>query len=144
VYGQFVDTDVILRLITGDDPVQQAAAEALFQQVVDGASMLRAPDTAIADAVFVLVSPRVYSLPRALVRDKLLYLLGLSGFKVHNRRLLMRALDLFVLFNIDFGDAMIVAAMERRGATDLYSCDHDFDRVPGIHRREPEPPVTAP
>jgi predicted nucleic acid-binding protein len=140
---QFVDTDVILRLITGDNPVKQAAAEALFQQVVDGTITLRAPDTVIADAVFVLVSPRVYALPRALVRDKLLYLLGLSGFKVHNRRLLMRALDVFVLFNIDFGDAMIIAAMERRSAADLYSYDHDFDRVPGIHRREPEPPVTA-
>lgn len=34
--GDFVDTDVILRLIAGDDPVKQAAVEALFQRVEDG------------------------------------------------------------------------------------------------------------
>ena len=69
--------------------------------------------------------------------SKLGYLLRLAGFVVHNRRLLLRALDIFAAINIDFGDAIIVATMERRGATVVYSFDRDFDRVGGIRRREP-------
>lgn len=134
--GTFVDTDVLLRLITGDDPRKQAAARMLFQQVEAGTLTLRAPDTVITDAVFVLTSPRVYALPREFVRDQLAHLIRLQHFQVHNRRLL-RALAIFASVNIDFGDAMIVATMERRGATVLYSYDRDFNRIPGIERREP-------
>jgi predicted nucleic acid-binding protein len=135
--GEFVDTDVVIRLITGDDPVKQAAAESLFAQVETGAITLRAPDTVIADAVFVLSSTRLYALPRPLVRDKIAHLVSLPAFLVHNRRLLLRALDIFATTNLDFGDAMIVATMERRGAGIVYSYDRDFDRMPGIVRREP-------
>lgn len=71
------------------------------------------------------------------MRDQLGFLLRLPHFKVHNRRLLIRALDIFAATSLDFGDAMLVATMERRGATDLYSYDRDVDRVPGTARREP-------
>lgn len=59
----FVDTDVIIRLLTGDDPVKQAQAASLFEQVEQGKLSLAAPDTVIADAVFVLASPRLYHVP---------------------------------------------------------------------------------
>jgi hypothetical protein len=49
--GAFVDTNVFIRLTTGDDPVKQAAGEALFQQVEESTRTLRTPDTVIADAV---------------------------------------------------------------------------------------------
>jgi hypothetical protein len=59
----FVDTDVIIRLLTGDDLRKQAQAAVLFQQVRDRALTLEAPTTVIADAVFVLASPRLYRQP---------------------------------------------------------------------------------
>src|SRR5438876_481940 len=108
----FLDTDIIIRFVTGDDPVKQAAAERLFRNVELGMITLRAPDTVIADAVFVLSSPRLYHLPRERVRTELATLLAFPNFKVHNRRLLRRALDIWAAFNLDFGDAMIVATME--------------------------------
>jgi predicted nucleic acid-binding protein len=49
-----VDTDVIVRLVAGDDLAKQAAAAAPFQRVEEGAVTLAAPETVIADAVFVL------------------------------------------------------------------------------------------
>ncbi|MBI2761959.1 MAG: PIN domain-containing protein [Chloroflexi bacterium] len=133
----FVDTDVIVRLITGDDPVKQTAAEALFRQVANGSLTLRAPDTVIADAVYVLSSPNLYRRNRSRVRDQLGYLLRLPNFKVHNKRLLLRALDIFAGTNLDFGDAMLVVTMRRRGSADLYSYDHDFDHIAGVQRLEP-------
>lgn len=133
----FIDTDVFIRFITGDDPVKQAAAAALFRAVEAGTQTLRAPDTVIADAVFVLSSKRVYNLPRAQIRTELTTLVRLPLFKIHNRRLLLHALDIYGATNLDFGDAMIVATMERRGDTDLFAYDHDYDRLPRIVRREP-------
>ncbi len=53
----FVDTDVIIRLLSGDDVVKQQAARDLFEAVEAGSLTIRTPDTAIADAVFVLSSP---------------------------------------------------------------------------------------
>lgn len=58
----YIDTDVIIRLLTGDDPQKQTAAKALFEQVERGTLTIAAPDTVIADAVFVLSSPRLYHL----------------------------------------------------------------------------------
>jgi predicted nucleic acid-binding protein len=133
----FVDTDILIRLITGDDPAKQVAAQRLFHRVRDGTEMLRAPDTVIADAVYVLSSKRLYAFSRAKVRGDLAALLRLPNFKVHNRRILLRALDIYAMKTLDFGDAMTIAMMERRGASDLYAYDRDFDRIHGINRKEP-------
>jgi predicted nucleic acid-binding protein len=133
----FVDTDVIVRYITGDDAAKQRAAAALFRRVATGTDTLRAPDTVVADAVFVLSSPKLYALPRTRIRTELVTLLQYPQFKVHNRRLLLRALDIYAGTNLDFGDAMITATMERRGDHELYSYDRGFDRLSNIHRREP-------
>ena len=133
----FGDTDIIVRLLTGDDPAKQVAAGALFQQVADGTLTIAAPVTVIADAVFVLASPRLYRLPRAQVRELLVPLVRLPHFRVRDRRSVLRALDLYATTNLDFGDAFIVATMEQHGARDLYSYDTHFDRIPGIVRRTP-------
>jgi predicted nucleic acid-binding protein len=65
--ASYVDTDVIIRLVTGDDAAKQAAARTLFRTVEQGQLTIAAPYTVIADAVFVLSSPRTYRLPRAQV-----------------------------------------------------------------------------
>lgn len=133
----FVDTHVIIRLLTGDDPVVQARAASLFSRVEAGALDVAAPDTVIADAVFVLSSPRLYRLTRAVIRDLLSALVRLPGFHVQNRQSVLDALRLYGASNLDFGDAMIAAAMQRVGERTLYSYDRRFDRLGGVERREP-------
>jgi predicted nucleic acid-binding protein len=138
VADAFVDTDVIVRLIAKDDPAKAAAAAVLFARVEIGELRAAAPGSVVHDAVYVLGSPRLYALPRAEIRAALGALLGLPGFVVADRAVLLRALDVFVARRrLDFGDAMIVAAMAEAGATELYSYDQGFDRVPGIERRPP-------
>lgn len=138
--GACLDTDVLIRLLTGDDPQKQAAAAVLLNQVEAGALTLDAPDTVIADAVYVLSSPRLYALPRTEVRELLVPLVRLPGFRVRQRRLVLRALDLYAAVTIDFGDAMVAATMEQSHASVLYSYDRDFDRLAGITRVEPQAP----
>jgi len=133
----FVDTDVIIRLLANDDLNKQAAAAALFQKVKEGQLQVAAPDTVIADAVYVLASARLYRLPRQTVRQLLAPLVQLPGFKIRNRRAVLRALDLYASANIDFGDALIVASMEQAGSQIVYSYDRDFERLKGITRQAP-------
>jgi predicted nucleic acid-binding protein len=128
----FIDTDVIIRLLTRDDLEKQAAAAALFEQVEQGVLQVAAPVTVIADAVYVLGSPRLYDLPRAEVRQLLTALVRLPGFRIHDRRAVLRALDLYASMNIEFGDAFIVASMERVSSEVVYSYDTDFDSIEGI------------
>ena len=133
----FIDTDVIIRFLTGDDPEKQAAATALFEQVEQGLLTIQAPDTVIADAVYVLSSPRLYHIVRSDIQEMLAVLVRLPQFHVQNRLSVLQALDIYASTKLDFGDALIIASMQQQGSQVLYSYDTDFDRITGITRREP-------
>jgi predicted nucleic acid-binding protein len=133
----FIDTDVIIRFLTGDDPEKQAAATALFEQVEQGLLTVTAPDTVIADAVYVLSSPRLYHLARSAVKELLGALVQLAYFQVQNKLTVLRALELYGSTRLDFGDTLIIASMEQQRSQILYSYDADFDRFEEISRQEP-------
>jgi predicted nucleic-acid-binding protein len=133
----FVDTDVIIRFLTGDDPKKQVAASALFEQVEQEQLIVAAPDTVIADAVFVLSSPRLYHVSREEVRELLTPLVRLPHFRVQNQQSVLRALEIYAATKLDFGDTLIIASMEQQGSQTLYSYDTDFDRFKNIARQEP-------
>ena len=133
----FIDTDVIIRFLTGDDPEKLAAATALFEQVEQGLLTIQAPDTVIADAVYVLSSPRLYHIVRSDIQEMLAALVRLPQFHIQNRLSVLQALDLYASTKLDFGGALIIASMQQQSSQVLYSYDTDFDRIKGITRREP-------
>jgi predicted nucleic acid-binding protein len=134
----YIDTSVIIRLLTGDDPKKQARSRALFQQVEQGKISVATPATVIADAVYVLSSKRLYNRPREHVAALLSPLVRLPGFHVQGRRAVLAALQLYgTIASLDFGDALIAAAMLQARSPAVYAYDTDFDAVPGITRREP-------
>src|SRR5579859_255342 len=134
----FIDTNIILRFLTGDDLKKQAAATALFEQIEQKELMVYAPESVICDAVYVLSSSRHYNKSREEIRELLSPLLSLEHLKVSNRRALLRALDIYVAYPIDFTDALLKAIMEENHAQIIYSYDTDFDRFPDITLKEPE------
>ena len=133
----FLDTDIIIRFLTGDAPQKQAAAAALFQRIEQGSLTVAAPVTVIADAVFVLHSPRLYNKPRPEVQALLTPLVRLPHFRVQQRRMVLRALELYGGSASGFGDAVLLAAMQQAHSTTLYSYDEGFDKVAGVTRLEP-------
>jgi len=58
----FIDTDVIVRFVTGDDPVKMQAMTKLFSAVAAGQQSLLYPVTTIADALYVFTLKRLYRL----------------------------------------------------------------------------------
>jgi len=134
---QFIDSNVFLRFLTKDDPVEAERVKALLQQAERGEVELLTSETAIAELVFVLSSPRLYKLSRGAVRTVLLPIVSLEGLKLPNRSVFVRALDLYATTPMNFVDALAVAQMERRKVTEIYSYDEHFDRVAGIKRIQP-------
>ena len=60
--------------------------------------------------------------------------------KLLDTNIFLRALDLWATSpRLDFDDALLVAHAQRQGDAALYSCDTDFDAIPGITRHEPQP-----
>ena len=76
-------------------------------------------------------------LARHKVSELLSALVRLPGFKIRGRRAVIRALELYASTHLEFGDAVIVAEMERAGSKILYSYDTHFDRISTITRRSP-------
>ena len=134
----YIDTDVIIRLLTGDDPAKQAAARTLFEQVEQGTLTVTAAHTVIADAAYVLHSKRLYNKPKDEVAALLFPLVALPGFKIAIRRALVTSLQLYgALAKLDFTDALLIALMQHAGPPVVYSYDTDYDAFAGITRQEP-------
>lgn len=132
-----VDTDVVIRLLTGDDPEKQRRAAALFESAGRGEVELAIPSTVVADAVFVLVSPRLYALDRHAAAQMLLSLITLPGVEPEHRDRTLEALATFAESNVDFGDAYLAAFARELPEPAVYSFDKDFDKLSGIRRLEP-------
>lgn len=136
---QFVDANIFLRYLTKDDPEKAAACYRLLEQATRNEVELTTSESVIAEIVFVLSSKRLYGLSHQDVHARLYPLLTLPGLKLPNRRQHLRALEIYSNNNIDFEDALTVAAMEHQKITELYSYDRDFDHVTGstVVRLEP-------
>ena len=142
---RFLDTNVILRYLTRDDEAKAEACYELFQRVQRvqrvqrGEEELSTCEAIVTEAVYVLSSPRLsYRLSHEEIRARLLPILTLRGLKLPQKRVYLRALDLYASSPfLDFEDAVAVAHMEQRGITEIVSYDQDFDRMSGLRRIEP-------
>ncbi|PIU28270.1 MAG: VapC toxin family PIN domain ribonuclease [Candidatus Hydromicrobium americanum] len=134
---KFLDANVILRYLTCDDPKKAEKCYELFQKVKRGEIKLITCEAVIAEVIYVLSSPSLYNLPRDKTSSLLLPIINLKGIKLPQKRLYIKALDIYSSKNIDFEDALIVAYMERRKIKEIYSYDRDFDKVEELKRLEP-------
>lgn len=133
---QFVDANVFVRYLTGDDPKKAERCLALFQQAKQNKVSITTSETVIAEVVYVL-SSRIYNLSRKEVVARLQPLITLPGLKLLSRDMFIRALTLYATYNIDFEDCLSVAHMECKKVTEIYTYDTDFDKFNALKRIEP-------
>src|SRR5438552_6753850 len=100
-----LDSNIFIRHLANNNPVQSPACFALIQAIEQGKIKAWTSDLVIAEVVFVLSSKRIYGLDRETIRDLLLPLINLPGIKLLNKRLYERVFDLYVSLNIDYTDA---------------------------------------
>jgi predicted nucleic acid-binding protein len=135
---RWLDTNVIIRYLTRDDPVKAAAALVMFRRVASDDEQIRTCEAIISEVCYVLSARAHYNLTHAEIRARLVPIIALRGLKLPSKRLYLRALDIYAGDPaLDFEDALSVAYMEREAIGEIYSWDTDFDRVPGVARVEP-------
>jgi predicted nucleic acid-binding protein len=132
----FIDANIFVRYLTGDDPAKAKRCLALFQRIKQNEVTVTTSEAVIAEVVYVL-SSKIYGLSRSDIAVRLRPLLILPNLKFLYRSVFLRALELYVRHNVDFEDCLTAAYMERQKITDIYSYDKDFDTIAGIKRLEP-------
>ena len=126
-----VDTNVLVRHLTGDPPAQARRASAFLS----AGHVLLVADVIIAELVYVLSS--YYQRPRDEVARAVRSLLSLPSIAVRDPLLLRRAVELFEAEAFAFHDAYLVAAAERTGVGRVASFDRELDSMGTIERVEP-------
>jgi uncharacterized protein len=133
----FLDSNIILRYLTRDDPGKAENCYLLFQKAKTGEIKLITSEAIITEVVYVLSSENLYKLSRNEIQLLLTPIITLKGLKLSQKKLYLRALEVYALKNIDFEDALSFAYMENRKVKEIYSYDRDFDKLDGINRIEP-------
>lgn len=126
-----LDTNVLIRYLTGDPPEMAARASSYLLSGRD----LVLSDLVVAETVYVLES--FYQLTRRQGASLVAALVSSSRFQVQDRELLIRSLEIYVDHRIDFTEAYLVATAEKIGTPEIASFDRAIDRVPTITRIEP-------
>jgi predicted nucleic acid-binding protein len=127
----FVDTNVLLRHLTGDPPELADRAT----RYLAAAEELLLPDLILAEVAYVLKS--FYEAPRAQVATTLRAVLAFPAIRVLDADLLQRAVEVYDVHRLDFADAYLVASAERTGIGVIASFERTIDRVSTVHREEP-------
>ena len=127
----FLDTNVLIRHLTGDPPDQAARATHFLEE----AETLLLADLIVAEVAYVLES--FYEAPRPQVAESLRATLAFPAVRVADAELLQRAVEIYDVDRLDFAEAYIVASAERSGVGVIASFDQSIDRVSTVRRLEP-------
>ena len=127
----FVDTNVLVRHLTGDPPAMAARATAYLASEEE----LLVADVIVAEAVYVLES--FYEAPRHQVAESMQSLLAFDSVVTLDAAMLLRALEVYEVDRLDFAEAYLVASAERNGVGRVASFDPAIDRVATVERVEP-------
>ncbi len=127
----FLDTNVLVRHLTGDPPEQARRATRHLQH----ADTLLLPDLILAEVAYVLES--YYEAPRHQVAEALRSILAFRAIRVVDGPLLLRAVEVYEVHGLDYADAYLVASAERTGVGVVASFDRAIDRIGTVRREEP-------
>ena len=103
----FVDTNILVRHLTGDPPDQAARATRFLAE----AENLLLPDLIVAELVYVLQS--VYATARPDIARTLRSVLAFEAIRVVDPELLQRTVEVYEFDRLDFPEAYLVACAER-------------------------------
>lgn len=129
----FIDTNVLIRHLTGDPPEMAARASAYLPDERE----LVLTDLVAAETVYVLES--FYETPREEVAQAVRSLVAFDSIICVDPALLLRAVELYETDRVDFAEAYLVACAESTGVGKIASFDRSIDRVDTIERIEPPP-----
>ena len=127
----FIDTNVLVRHLTGDPANMAARATAYLKHEPE----LLLADLVVAETVYVLES--FYEAPRDQIAEAIRSLLALPAVVSVDTSLLLRAIEVYETKRLDFAEAYLVSCAESTGINKIASFDRSIDRVETVERVEP-------
>lgn len=127
----FVDTNILVRHLTGDPPAMAKRATAFLANQPE----LYLADLIVAETVYVLES--FYKAPRDQVANAMRSLIAMRSIITVDPALLLRAVEVYEVDRLDFAEAYLVACAETAGIGAIASFDQAIDRVTTVARVEP-------
>lgn len=127
----FVDTNVLVRHLTGDPPELATRATRFLGAATD----LLIADLVVAETVYVLES--FYEAPRTQIAEAVRSLLAFPSVVAVDPALLLRVIEIYEIDRLDFAEAYLVACAETTGVGRVASFDRSIDRVKTVERVEP-------
>ena len=127
----FLDTNVLIRHLTGDPPEMASRATALLAAEQE----LLLTDLVLAECVYVLES--FYEVERPRVAELMRSALSLRSIRTLDPASLLRALEVYEVERVDFAEAYLAAQAEATGVGEVVSFDRAIDRIDTVKRREP-------
>lgn len=127
----FVDTNILVRHLTGDPPAMAARASRFLAEERD----LFLTDLIVAETIYVLES--FYEAPRYVVAEAVRALIAFESVVCVDPSLLLRAVEVYEVDRLDFAEAYLVACAETTGVGRVASFDRSISRVSTVERIEP-------
>ena len=124
-----LDTNVLVRFLVQDDPLQAQLATKVIEQLTDDAQGFVSREVLI-ELVWVL--ERAYRLGRAEIAVALDGLLSATELDIEGSDEVAPALELYRNDGFGFADLMIAAAARRAGANELVTFDRKAASLPGV------------
>ena len=126
-----LDTNILVRLLIGDDPGQRSAAETLLRDAVETGEECFVSDPVLCETEWVLES--CYGASRAEISGALQGLLAQQGLLVfENPEVFRRALASYQSSRVDFSDLLIGAKAQAQNARTTYTFDRFLSQQPGF------------
>ena len=134
----FLDTNIFIRYLTGDDEVKSPQCFALMQKISQGEIEAYITESILTEICYVLSAKNLpYKLSNKEIYERLVPILHLENLKIANKASYLEALQLFSSHaNLDIEDAITIAQMKTAQAEILFSFDKDFDSISDIRRDE--------
>jgi predicted nucleic acid-binding protein len=130
----FLDTNILVNHLLQEQAEHGARATAILERIEAGELSVRTSDLVVFETVFTL--QRAYRIPRERIAAGILSILQMKGVLLPSKSNYRRVFNLYVSTNIGFADCYHAMLMERLGINEVFSFDRDFDKLPGLSRRE--------
>lgn len=119
-----LDTNVLVRYLVQDDPVQSELAARLIEERCTKQSPGRISLVVLCELVWVLLG--AYRYPKKSVTDVIGQLLATTELEVENEEVARLSLDAYRNGAADFADYVIGCSNKKAGCDKTYTFDHDF------------------
>ena len=126
---QAVDTNVVVRLILGDDPVQAHLAEACWRRTLTRGDLFLSQIVLVELSWVLGFSAR---LGRVRIATELRRLAAIEGVVVEDEAIVLQAINCYEQSSCDFADCLILVRARERDALPVHTFDRSFSHQPAV------------